>query len=173
MTTSRSPKGILVLTFVVIAIIFILAQRLLQNQIITSHEFGLPSVISPTVPAIPAATLSNLEKEDGGFKQAYPGQYMSDTPTGSFPSPPEPQIIPAPQDDVPAVANAKSYLQQVLDWPRPDHEDGHWPPYEEYVDKDYDPNRWEHFTRNPHYYKGNGIGGKHGTDHSATPEKVR
>lgn len=37
------------------------------------------------------------------------------------------------------------YMQDMLDWSRPEHRNGHWPPYEDYVDKDYDPNRWEGF----------------------------
>jgi hypothetical protein len=37
------------------------------------------------------------------------------------------------------------YLKDMLDWSRPEHRNGHWPPYEDYVDKDYDPNRWEGF----------------------------
>lgn len=37
------------------------------------------------------------------------------------------------------------YMQDILDWSRPEHRNGHWPPYEDYIDKDYDPNRWEGF----------------------------
>ncbi|KAF2801594.1 uncharacterized protein BDZ99DRAFT_512874 [Mytilinidion resinicola] len=45
------------------------------------------------------------------------------------------------------TSSSKEYMQQVLEWNRPSNEptDGHWPPYGQYVDKKYDPNRWEGF----------------------------
>lgn len=38
----------------------------------------------------------------------------------------------------------KEYMESMLDWSRPTW-DGHWPPFRDYVDKGYDPNRWEQF----------------------------
>jgi hypothetical protein len=38
----------------------------------------------------------------------------------------------------------KHYMESMLDWSRPTW-DGHWPPFRDYVDKKYDPNRWEQF----------------------------
>jgi hypothetical protein len=38
----------------------------------------------------------------------------------------------------------KHYMESMLDWSRPTW-DGHWPPFQDYVDKKYDPNRWEQF----------------------------
>lgn len=38
----------------------------------------------------------------------------------------------------------RNYMKNKLNWPRPSW-DGHWPPFRDYVGKDYDPNRWEHF----------------------------
>lgn len=40
--------------------------------------------------------------------------------------------------------NLSSYMKSMLDWPRPNWI-GHWPPFDDYVNKDYDPNRWEYF----------------------------
>jgi hypothetical protein len=37
------------------------------------------------------------------------------------------------------------YMNDILDWERPKHKNGHWPPYEDFAHKDYDPNRWEAF----------------------------
>jgi hypothetical protein len=37
------------------------------------------------------------------------------------------------------------YMKDILDWERPKHKNGHWPPYEDFSHKDYDPNRWEGF----------------------------
>jgi hypothetical protein len=48
----------------------------------------------------------------------------------------------------PATANGvdhDEYMKDILDWERPKHKNGHWPPYEDFVLKDYDPNRWEAF----------------------------
>ncbi|KAJ4346889.1 uncharacterized protein N0V89_010822 [Didymosphaeria variabile] len=36
----------------------------------------------------------------------------------------------------------KIYMEEMLDWIRPNWE-GHWPPFSDYVDQEYDPNRWE------------------------------
>ena len=38
----------------------------------------------------------------------------------------------------------RKYMKSMLTWPRPKW-DGHWPPFGDYIGKDYDPNRWEHF----------------------------
>jgi hypothetical protein len=38
-------------------------------------------------------------------------------------------------------ANMKAYMEK---WARPSW-DGHWPPFRDYIDKKYDPNRWEQF----------------------------
>jgi hypothetical protein len=42
------------------------------------------------------------------------------------------------------VMDWKAYLKGMLDWPRPSWT-GHWPPFGDYVGKEYDPNRWEEF----------------------------
>jgi hypothetical protein len=44
----------------------------------------------------------------------------------------------------PRPTNIKEYMQSMLKWDRPTW-DGHWPPFQDYVDKQYDPNRWEQF----------------------------
>jgi hypothetical protein len=41
--------------------------------------------------------------------------------------------------------NVKEYMKSMLKWSRPSW-DGHWPPFQDYVDKAYDPNRWEKFN---------------------------
>lgn len=38
----------------------------------------------------------------------------------------------------------KAYMREMLDWNRPDYSD-HWPPFDDYLDQGYDPNRWEEF----------------------------
>ena len=45
----------------------------------------------------------------------------------------------------PPPSNMQDYIQEMLQWPRPTW-DGHWPGFGDYIDKDYDPNRWEEFS---------------------------
>ncbi|KAH0388130.1 hypothetical protein KCU92_g1026, partial [Aureobasidium melanogenum] len=47
-------------------------------------------------------------------------------------------------------------IQDFIQWDRPNKGD-HWPGYGDYVDKDYDPNRWEGLPMNVDYYRSNGI----------------
>lgn len=44
------------------------------------------------------------------------------------------------------LQDSKTYMEGMLDWSRPNRQ-GHWPPYEDYVDRKYDPNRWEEFDQ--------------------------
>jgi hypothetical protein len=37
------------------------------------------------------------------------------------------------------------YMRDILKWDRPNEKDGHWPPYRDFKNRDYDPNRWEGF----------------------------
>ncbi|KAI9829675.1 MAG: hypothetical protein M1819_006046 [Sarea resinae] len=52
----------------------------------------------------------------------------------------------------PSSTPDKEYLQEILKWDPPKNPD-HWPPYDAYKDKDYDPNRWEGFSMNNGYYE--------------------
>jgi hypothetical protein len=69
------------------------------------------------------------------------------------------------------VTNVTEYLQQILRWPRPTYK-GHWPPYADYVDKDYDPNRWEQFPMDEGFYNGNGIDAAHMQESLSTWSQV-
>jgi hypothetical protein len=74
-----------------------------------------------------------------------PGGLAKPTPAGSHPpwvtDPSRTKPI-APTWSRPA--NMKAYMQKMLKWARPTW-DGHWPPFADYIDKKYDPNRWEEF----------------------------
>jgi hypothetical protein len=37
------------------------------------------------------------------------------------------------------------YMRDMLKWERPREKEGHWPSYRDFVNRDYDPNRWEGF----------------------------
>lgn len=43
------------------------------------------------------------------------------------------------------VSNMRQYLNKMLVWSRPDPDPSHWPAYQDYITRDYDPNRWEAF----------------------------
>jgi hypothetical protein len=45
-----------------------------------------------------------------------------------------------------SVGEEKAYMEEMLDWHRPGGV-GHWPPFDAYIDKAYDPNRWEEFDQ--------------------------
>jgi hypothetical protein len=44
----------------------------------------------------------------------------------------------------PQPTDMNEYMKSMLNWDRPNWE-GHWPPFADYVDQEYDPNRWEQF----------------------------
>jgi hypothetical protein len=50
------------------------------------------------------------------------------------------------QEDSPEVEDWEGYMKTMLEWDRPKMV-AHWPPYDDYVGRDYDPNRWEDFER--------------------------
>ncbi|KAF2402956.1 hypothetical protein EJ06DRAFT_541772 [Trichodelitschia bisporula] len=61
----------------------------------------------------------------------------------------------ATESDAPQQTGVQldEYLKDLLNWQRPLASDGHWPRYEDYADRDYDPNRWEAFKLEDGYYK--------------------
>ncbi|KAF2191984.1 hypothetical protein K469DRAFT_719047 [Zopfia rhizophila CBS 207.26] len=52
----------------------------------------------------------------------------------------------------PRPTNLKQYMKDMLSWNRPSWH-GHWPPFGDYINKGYDPNRWEAFDRDYRPYK--------------------
>jgi hypothetical protein len=64
--------------------------------------------------------------------KSYPPWVTAPSRTGSF-------IPPTPRP-----SNMTGYMEKMLNWARPSW-DGHWPPFGDYVNKAYDPNRWENF----------------------------
>ncbi|KAF1991239.1 hypothetical protein K402DRAFT_400700 [Aulographum hederae CBS 113979] len=49
------------------------------------------------------------------------------------------------------------YMKDLLTWYRPADSNGHDPPYDDFVGREYDPNRWESFDNIDGYYSSNGI----------------
>jgi hypothetical protein len=91
--------------------------------------------------AVPAATPSRVE--DDKPVEASPTPVASSTkklpPWVTAPSRTASYVPPTPRP-----SNMKEYMQKMLNWGRPSW-DGHWPPFSDYIDKEYDPNRWEQF----------------------------
>ncbi|THY80515.1 hypothetical protein D6C93_09875 [Aureobasidium pullulans] len=59
-------------------------------------------------------------------------------------------------------------IKEFIQWDRP-NKGSHWPGYGDYVDKDYDPNRWEGLPMNVDYYASNGINQLEKMGLNATP----
>jgi hypothetical protein len=95
--------------------------------------------------AVPAAMAGAVDIESGaGFlppilPSATPRPTESHPPWVTAPSRTDFMAPPTPRP-----MDMKEYMQSMLDWARPTW-DGHWPPFRDYVDKKYDPNRWEQF----------------------------
>lgn len=97
------------------------------------HALPLPGAIPSPAKVLPPPMESSREKEpESKPAKAHPPWMTAPSRTGNF-------IPPTPRP-----TNMKEYVKKMLKWPRPSW-DGHWPPFSDYVDKAYDPNRWEHF----------------------------
>lgn len=79
----------------------------------------------------PSTGVSTVVPEDEEPSKVTP-PWVSDSSKGS------------PLDYTPKPTDLKKYLREMLNWNRPSW-NGHWPPFNDYVDKEYDPNRWEQF----------------------------
>ncbi|KAJ4377603.1 hypothetical protein N0V83_000430 [Neocucurbitaria cava] len=169
----RSPRRFAILSFVAFAFIFAVLQ-----QSPWAHEkvyerlphFDLgsrPPDQSPiedgsrTHPedawqhAVPVAKPSAIDVElvaggAGVHPPIAPGQDVEETksnpPWVTAPSRSKPLAPPTPRP-----SNMKEYMKKMLKWSRPTW-DGHWPPFQEYTYKGYDPNRWEEFDMDDRVY---------------------
>jgi hypothetical protein len=90
----------------------------------------------PTTKLLSTSTLKGLPSptlaEESELTKAHPPWVTAPSRVGTF-------IPPTPRP-----SNLKEYVKGMLNWDRPSW-DGHWPPFSDYVDKGYDPNRWERF----------------------------
>ncbi|KAI5367246.1 hypothetical protein Slin15195_G023740 [Septoria linicola] len=77
---------------------------------------------------------------------------------------------PRVQATNPSHEATKAKVQHLIKpWSAPKHGRGnHWPPYDDYKDKDYDPNKWEQFEWETGYYAENGVRALGKTGHRAT-----
>jgi hypothetical protein len=146
----RSPRRFAILACVAFAFIFLVLQqspwtkesvyekiplfktnpRPDQSPISNSNEPDLAQFEDAGHSAVPVATPSHV----AGEKPVEASQ----TPVAS-----KTKVLP-PWVTAPRPTNMKEYMKKMLDWGRPSW-DGHWPPFNDYIDKEYDPNRWEQF----------------------------
>lgn len=76
--------------------------------------------------------------------------YILRTPTTPYYNPGKPRP-PEPDNKFPRFRLPEA-LQNFLDWDPPKDDPDHYPPYDQYAFRDYDPNRWESF---PQYVQSN------------------
>jgi hypothetical protein len=92
----------------------------------------------------PSATLESARPTEVKDNVSTPTFHES-TPAKAHPpwvtDPARTKPLPAP---VSRPTNFKQYMQSMLKWDRPTW-DGHWPPFSDYINQAYDPNRWERF----------------------------
>ena len=95
--------------------------------------------------AVPAA----IEHEEAVVEEVKEETLLAPVETAKPTEPHPPWVTDTARTEpiTPPVARPKNMLeslQSMLKWDRPTW-DGHWPPFRDYVDKAYDPNRWEQF----------------------------
>lgn len=99
------------------------------------HEAAAPIIVSG----------GNAKPTGAAKVNPTPGGLAKPTPAGSHPPwVTDPSRTKPIAPTWPRPANMKAYMQKMLKWARPTW-DGHWPPFADYVDREYDPNRWEEF----------------------------
>jgi hypothetical protein len=166
----RSPRRFMILSFVAFVFIFAVVQnspwaqenvyeqlpplfksssRVNLTELVGSGKESVQAHIEDAWQyAIPAG-ISNaggkVDDKKEGVKLPTPVQAAKPTETGSHPP-----WVTDPTRTAPIAAtfarptNMAEYMKKMLKWSRPSW-DGHWPPFQDYVDKAYDPNRWEQF----------------------------
>ncbi|KAF2727840.1 hypothetical protein EJ04DRAFT_593844 [Polyplosphaeria fusca] len=121
----RSPRRLLFLSFVAFIFILAVCQR------------------SPWTPS--AARMYSELPLFGPFQDNGSWSAAGGVGTKTKPLPPWQTGTTAAEDVKPQFpADWKAYMKAMLQWPRPNW-NGHWPPFGDYKNMEYDPNRWENF----------------------------
>lgn len=109
----------------------------IQSHIEDAWQYAIPA-------GIPSAGGKVDDKKEKGTPVTSVG---AATPTGTGSHPPWVTTPSRTGPIAPTFArptNMAEYMKKMLKWSRPSW-DGHWPPFNDYIDKAYDPNRWEQF----------------------------
>lgn len=162
----RSPRRFAILSFIAFALIFTVLQQSPWTQPKVYEQLPLfdlgsrPPDQSPIEDGIQAYSEDAWQHAvpfvtpavtDGELVASRPGlsSHMVSVPN-SQPTKSSPPWVTAPSltasfvPPTPRPLSMKEYMKEMLKWSRPTW-DGHWPPFKEYIDKAYDPNRWEQF----------------------------
>ncbi|KAH8731961.1 hypothetical protein GQ44DRAFT_735653 [Phaeosphaeriaceae sp. PMI808] len=166
----RSPQRFLFLSLISFVFVFVILQRSPWAQQNVYEQ--LPLFRSGARPNLSSITGSNGEKLQTNMQDAWqhaipvaspsPSPSMTRMATigaaeNSRPTGADPPWVTAPSrtgviaTETARPVNLKEYMKSMLEWPRPTWE-GHWPPFRDYVDKAYDPNRWEYFKMDYRVY---------------------
>jgi hypothetical protein len=155
----RSPRRFAILSF--LALVFIIAVFQQSPWAQEKVYERMPVFDLGRTPA--NQELLPLESQSDAWNHAVPGPAAKPVPTGAANALTPPMMTPEPQSTksyppwvtapsrtgsfippTPRPSNMTEYMEKMLKWPRPSW-DGHWPSFADYVDKAYDPNRWENF----------------------------
>jgi hypothetical protein len=166
----RSPRRFAILSFLALVFIIVVFQQSPWAQEKVYER--MPMFDLGRTPA--NQELLPLESQDDAWNHAVPVPAAKPLPTGAQSSTSAAKVIsppmmtshsPAPESEptksyppwvtapsrtgsftppTPRPSNMQEYMEKMLKWARPSW-DGHWPPFKDYIDKAYDPNRWENF----------------------------
>ncbi|CAI6295562.1 unnamed protein product [Periconia digitata] len=115
----------------------------------SSEPVQNPVVAPAPVPA-PASTPVH-DVVDNSTQEDAPQEKPKSSPKANPPWMTESPEAAAKRPGPTVFTDLKEYMKSQLNWPRPNWI-GHWPPFDEYVNKEYDPNRWEHFPMDERPY---------------------
>jgi hypothetical protein len=153
----RSPRRLAF--FSLVAFVCIIAVLQQSPWASTSVYEQLPLFYSPSTssnagpdsrPSLsPNSSLENNPIVPSGRPQAHEIVDTEQQTAQTSTKPPPPWTTanskPSPLDySPPRPSDLREYMKEMLLWRRPTW-DGHWPPFGDYIDKGYDPNRWEAF----------------------------
>jgi hypothetical protein len=159
---ARSPRNLAVLSFTVFFFVLVVYHQAPWSPSLANEQISLGWQLHAGVFGGEGGSHKNaslgagkLSPDNSDTKPIYPLW------TSDFESDPdaEPSIFPwltvkgkskslvdGVKEDSEPVENWGEYMNKMLDWDRP-MLGNHWPPYWDYVGRNYDPNRWEGFER--------------------------
>ncbi|KAF2113683.1 hypothetical protein BDV96DRAFT_496189 [Lophiotrema nucula] len=133
----RSPRKLLFLSFA--AFLFILAVYK-QSPWTTSSMYEQMPLFSPR----PFNSHGNGSSKTPAVGDAVPGKEKQGPGRPRLPWLSEASKMIPLDYRPPNTTNLKEYVTEMLNWSRPTWV-GHWPPFGDYINMEYDPNRWEQF----------------------------
>lgn len=130
----RSPRRIAFLSLLAAIFVVIILQQSPWAQEKVYERITLLDLSRPRPENQSPLGLGGEGSEDGPSrtKSGYPPWVTAPARIGHY--------VPAFQ----RPADMSAYMGRMLKWARPTW-GGHWPPFRDYLDKAYDPNRWEQF----------------------------